>query len=200
MLGPMVAAPPTMTPEEYLAWERRQPAKHEYDRGRVFERPGGSLRHNRLCSELIGLLHDSLRPRGGLVLTSDQRVGLDRGERYVYPDVPVVCGDPMVEDDDILLNPTLVVEVLSLSTEQNDRGSKWQSYQRLPSLRDYVLVPQWLPAIEVFSRREDGAWSYRAARAGERVALATAVELAVDDLFAGAMDLPGDTPPPVVSG
>jgi Uma2 family endonuclease len=196
----MVAPRQKLSPEEYLAWERAQPTKHEYYRGEVFAMAGASVRHNRLCSIVIRLLDDLLATRGCHVLTSDQRLAVEGGERYVYPDVTVVCGAPMVEHDDILLNPTIVVEVLSLSTEQHDRGSKWQSYQRLPSLRDYMLVPQWIPTIELFSRDEGGEWIYRAARAGERVVLATGAELVVDDLFAGAMDLPGDPPPPAPAG
>jgi Uma2 family endonuclease len=121
---------------------------------------------------------------------------LDRGARYLYPDVTIVCGAPQIEHDDVLLNLTIIVEVLSRSTEQNDRGSKWQSYQQLPSLTDYVLIPQWSPRIEHFARDPRGGWSYRAADTGSRIVLADGIELSVDELFAGVMELAGDTPPP----
>lgn len=195
----MVAPRQKLSPAEYLVWERAQPTKHEYYRGEVFAMAGASLRHNALCSEVIGQLRERLRVEGCRVLTSDQRVALDRGERYVYPDATVVCGTPVVEHGDVLLNPTIVVEILSLSTEQTDRGSKWQSYQRLTSLHDYILVPQLIPRIELFSRDDAGGWSYRAAAAGERVVLSSGGELHVDELFAGMMELPGDAPPPLIT-
>jgi Uma2 family endonuclease len=196
----VVAPRQKLSSDEYLAWEREQPTKHEYYRGEVFAMAGGSVRHNHLCSVLIALLRERLAAQGCIVLTSDQRVALDASERYVYPDVTVVCGPPHVEHGDVIVNPAVIVEVLALSTEQHDRGSKWSSYQQLPSLRDYILLPQWIPRIELFSRDDAGGWSYRAAGAGERLVLSTRVELAIDEVFAGAMALPGDAPPPLTSG
>lgn len=191
----MVAPRSKLSPAQYLAWERGQATKHEYHRGEVFAMAGASVRHNRLCSVLNRLLDDRLASRGCHVLTSDQRVVADGGERYVYPDLSIVCGTPVVEHDDVLTNPAIVVEVLSLSTEQNDRGSKWQSYQQIGSLEDYVLVPQWSPRIEHFRRGDDGSWSYRAVGPGGRIVLAGGAELAVDEVFANVMELPGDPPP-----
>jgi Uma2 family endonuclease len=193
----VVAPRQKLTPAEYLAWERDQPTKHEYFHGEVFAMAGGSPRHNLLCADLIAILRERTATRGCYVLTSDQRVRLDAGKRYVYPDVTVVCGAPLIETEDVLANPTIVVEVLSLSTEQNDRGSKWQSYQQLESLTDYILVPQWHARIEHFRRDHHGGWSYRAANAGDKITLADGTELAVDDVFARALDLPGDEPPPL---
>jgi Uma2 family endonuclease len=85
-----------------------------------------------------------------------------------------------------------VVEVLSSTTEQYDRGLKWEGYQRLPSLQDYVLVSQTEPRIEVFTRHHDGGWIYRAAGRGERLTLSSGAVLTVDEIFAGADQLPGD--------
>jgi len=193
----VVAPRQKLTPAEYLAWERDQPTKHEYFHGEVFAMAGGSARHNLLRTNLIAILRERTSSRGCYVLTSDQRVRLDAGKRYLYPDITVVCGAPSIETADVLVNPTVVVEVLSLSTEQNDRGSKWQSYQQLESLTDYILVPQWHARIEHFRRDDRGGWSYRAANAGDRITLADGTELAVDDVFARALDLPGDEPPPL---
>lgn len=193
----MVAPRSKLTAAEYLAWERAQPTKHEFFGGEVFAMAGGSPRHNALCSSANAVLRERLRPRGCYVLTSDQRVGVDRGERYVYPDVTVVCGPPVMEHDDVIVNPTILVEVLSRSTEQNDRGSKWQSYRQLGSLTDYVLVAQWAAQVEHFVRDERGGWSYRAAGPGESITLSNGAELRVDELFEGAFELPGDTPPPL---
>ena len=193
----MVAPRQKLSAAEYLVWERAQPTKHEFFHGEVFAMAGASPRHNALCARVIAVLSERMSTHGCHVLSSDQRTGLDRGERYVYPDVSVVCGSPIVENDDVIVNPKVIVEVLSRSTEQNDRGSKWQSYQQVESLIDYVLVPQWSPRLEHFQRDGRGGWSYRSAGPGERIVLGDGTELAVDDLFARIMELPGDAPPPL---
>jgi len=180
--------------DEYLAWERQQAVRHEYFRGEVFAMAGGSMRHNALCANVIAALSSGLRGRGCVGLTSDQRVGAGERDRYVYPDVSVVCGAVQMEPGtrDVLTNPTIIVEVLSSSTEQYDRGLEWDGYQRLESLTDYVLVSQTEPHIEHFRRDGGGSWVYRSARAGERVVLPCDVELDVESIFADTMALPGD--------
>lgn len=181
-----------MSAEEYLAWERQQPTKHEFFHGEVFAMAGGSPRHNALCAACCAALTAALRARGCVVLTSDQRVTMSAQGRYVYPDLSVVCGPLEIESNDVLANPTVIVEVLSGSTEQYDRGLKWEGYQRLPSLADYVLVSQREPRIEHFQRAADGSWNYRAVGAGERVTLSTGASLSVDEIFAEMLALPGD--------
>ena len=128
--------------------------------------------------------------RGCTVLSSDQRVRA-RDRRYVYPDLTVICGSPAVEHDDVITNPTMLVEVLSSSTEQYDRGLKWDGYQLLPSLTDYVLVSQDRAHLEHFGRI-DHRWIYASANAGDRLTLTNGVVLDVDAIFAGVFDLPGD--------
>ena len=158
-----VATRSQVTADEYLTWERVQPAKHEFFHGEVFAMAGGSPRHNALCARVSGTLGNALDARGCVVLSSDQRVGIAAGAHYVYPDVSVVCGPLDLELNDVLTNPTSVVEVLSSTTEQYDRGLKWEGYQRLGSLQDYVLVSQSEARIEQFRRGPDGSWIYRAA-------------------------------------
>jgi len=177
----------------FLLWEGEQQGRHEYFGGEVFAMAGGSIRHNALSARVIGALQSAL-PAGCNVLTSDQKVGVSEGERYVYPDVTVVCGAIRLETGttDVLSNPTIVVEVMSASTEQYDRGLKWEGYQRLPSLTDYVLVSQSEARIEHFRRSADGTWIYRSSEAGEQVVLANGALLEVDATFAGALELPGD--------
>ncbi|HVK75265.1 MAG TPA: Uma2 family endonuclease [Kofleriaceae bacterium] len=188
-----------VTPSEYLAWEREQRARHEYFDGEVFAMAGGSMRHNALCGAVVETLRTALRGRGCFVMTSDQRVAMDHGRRYVYPDVTGVCGEILMQPDarDVLLNPAILVEVLSASTEQYDRGLKWEGYQRIPSLTDYILASQAEARIEIFRRGADGAWTYRAVGAGERLTLTGGVELDVDAIYAGAFELPGDDPTPL---
>ncbi len=182
-----------LTSDEYLAWERDQTVRHEFFHGEVFAMAGGSLRHNALCARVIELLASQLRDRC-VILTSDQRVVAARRDRYVYPDVSIVCGPVIAEPgtSDVLANPTIVVEVLSSSTEQYDRGLKWDGYQRLGSLTDYVLVSQAEPRIEHFRRDRTRTWLYQFAGTGEQLALSNDVVLDVDALFAGLLALPGD--------
>jgi Uma2 family endonuclease len=181
-----------MTADEYLAWEREQLDKHEFFLGEVFAMAGGSPRHNELCTTVASALRTALRPRGCHVLSSDQRVSFMSRTRYVYPDLSVICGALELEANDVLLNPQILVEVLSSSTEQYDRGLKWDGYQRLASLSDYVLVSQREPRIEHFQRASDGSWTYRASEAGGRIVLSNGGVLVVDEIFAGAFDLQGD--------
>ena len=189
-----VAERSALGPGEYLAWERQQSARHEYFRGEVFAMAGGSMRHNALCSNLNAALHAELRSNGCVVLTSDQRVGAEEQDRYVYPDVTVVCGGVRLQPGttDVLANPSIVVEVLSGSTEQYDRGLRWDGYQRMASVSDYLLVSQAEPHLEHFRRDQDGKWIYTSARAGEHVELSNGAVLDIDAIFAGVMDLPGD--------
>ncbi|MCA9699930.1 MAG: Uma2 family endonuclease [Myxococcales bacterium] len=193
----------SMSPDEYLAWEREQEGKHEFFHGEVFAisdlGAGASPRHNALCGRVIALASAG-SPPSCVVLTSDQRVtitgaGSDQGAtggRYVYPDVSIVCSPLELESGDVLRNPTALVEVISQSTEQYDRGLKWEGYQRIPSLSDYVLVSQTEPRIEHYRRADDGSWVYRAAGPGQSVTLACGTTLPVDQLFAGVLTLPGD--------
>lgn len=177
---------------EYLAWEREQQTKHEFFHGEVFAVAGGSLRHNALGSRMNEGLRAAFRNRGCEVFSSDQKVGL--GQRYVYPDATVVCGPSVVESgtSDVLANPRIIVEVLSGTTEQYDRGLKWEGYQRLPSLTDYLLVSQTEARIEQFRREAHDVWAYRALGPGDRVVLTDGCEIDVDGVFAGVFELPGD--------
>lgn len=185
-----VATRSHVSAEDYLAWERVQEGKHEYFHGEIFAMAGGSPRHNALCARVIRSLGNQLT--GCEVMTSDQRIGFSESTRYAYPDVTVVCGALELEAHDVLKNPAVIVEVLSAETEQYDRGSEWEGYQRIPSLGDYVLVSQREARIEQFQRSVDGTWTYRTVRAGERIMLSTGASLAVDEIFAGVFSLPGD--------
>ncbi len=182
-----------MTAVEYLAWEREQPERHHYLRGEIFAMAGGSARHNALGAAVIMELGIAFRGGPCRPFTSDQRVAIREGEHYVYPDVTVVGGrlEFAVGTKDTLVNPTVVVEVLSKSTEAYDRGAKWDDYRQLPSVTDYLLVSQASPRIEHF-QRGDGEWHYRVAAAGGRVTLTSGAVLDVDAVFRGVFDLEGE--------
>lgn len=187
-----VAVRSGVTPAEFLAWERTQPEHHEYWRGEIFPMAGGSPRHAALASRIARALGKELAGRCE-TFSSDLQIGVT-ADKYVYADVTVVCGTLELRPgtEDVVRNPRIVVEVLSKNTEQYDRGAKWQAYQHLESLTDYVLVSQSSPRMEHFSRAEDGAWVYRHADAGGRVTTSTGAVLDVDDIFRGAFDLPGE--------
>jgi Uma2 family endonuclease len=184
------AASRPLTAAEFLAWEREQPDKHEFHRGEIFAMAGGSPRHNYLSNAVGAELRAALRGAGCRVLSSDQRISAEEGQRYVYADAVVACGALQMEAGtrDVLANPRVVVEVLSPSTEAYDRGEKWAAYQQLASLTDYLLLSQGSAQVEHFHREEDGSWRYRKVGAGEAASVAGA-EIAVDAVYEGAFEL-----------
>ena len=159
----MSSALPTsapLTPDEYLAFERASEAKHEYVDGQIRAMGGASLEHVTIVGNLSAMLGAQLRGRGCRVLTSDMRVKTPGLVGYVYPDLTVVCGTPRLEDDtfDTLLNPTVIVEVLSPSTRDYDRGEKWERYRQIDSLREYLTVAQDRPHVERYTRQGERFW------------------------------------------
>lgn len=147
-----------LTPADYLAAERRAEHRSEYFHGEVFAMAGASREHNLIVTNLVAALHLQLAGRDCELYASDMRVKVSATGLYTYPDVVVACGSPEFEDEegDTLLNPTLIVEVLSPGTEQYDRGAKFEHYRRLPSLKEYLLVAQANPQVERFARLEAG--------------------------------------------
>lgn len=146
------------TPEEYLALERAAEYKSQYFAGEIFAMAGGSPRHNLISSNVIGELRNQLKKHPCKVYSSDQRIKVATTKLYTYPDVVVVCGKEQFDDDDNLINPTLVVEVLSESTEAHDRGKKFEQYRRLPSLREFLLIAQDRCQVEQYCKQENGIW------------------------------------------
>lgn len=183
-----------MSAAAYLEWERQQSAKHEFHRGEVFAMAGGSPRHNFLSAAAAAELRAAVREHGCVVLSSDQRISAAAGERYVYADAVVVCGG--VETDvgttDVLRNPTVIVEVLSPGTETYDRAAKWEAYQLLPSLMDYLLVAQAQVRVEHYRREADGSWRYEVLGAGGTIRLSGDIGVSVDAVYAGAFALSAD--------
>jgi Uma2 family endonuclease len=151
-----------LSPEEYLAIERRAEYKSEYVDGVMYAMAGGSERHNLIAGNLITELNIQLRGAPCRVYPSDLKVRVPNSKRFFYPDVSVVCGEILFADDerDVVLNPILVVEVLSESTAAFDRGKKFQSYQQIESLEEYLLVSQDEFVVEHYLRQEDGHWLY----------------------------------------
>jgi Uma2 family endonuclease len=153
-----------VTPEEYLAAEREAETKSEYIDGVVYAMTGARLPHIQIVSNITVELGLQLRARPCSVLPSEMKVRLPDSRKFFYPDLTVVCGEPQFHDErtDIILNPILLIEVLSKSTEAFDRGAKFLAYQQLDALQEYLLVAQDKAAIEQFVRQPDGTWNYRA--------------------------------------
>lgn len=160
--------PPTtnalLSPEEYLAAEREAETRNEYVDGEVCPMTGASVDHSQIAINLGHELMKQLQARPCRVLLIDLKVRLPDSRKFFYPDVTVVCGELQFHDNrrDVILNPLLIIEVLSPSTEAFDRGEKFQAYQTIESLREYLLVAQDKPAVEQYVRQADGTWTYRA--------------------------------------
>ena len=147
------------TLEEYLELERSTREKHEYFRGEIFAMGGASEAHNLIVGNVLSGLHQQLRGDPCRVYPSDMRVKVSPSGLYTYPDVVVVGGQPQIEQPgDTLLNPTLLVEVLSDSSEAYDRGKKSEQYRALTSLTDYLLVAQDRVLLEHYSRQLENRW------------------------------------------
>lgn len=149
-----------LTPEQYLEIERKAEYKSEYYAGEMFAMSGARFGHNRLAWNIIVGIGPQIRSRGCAGCPSDMRVFVNATGLYTYPDVVVVCGEPKLQDahGDTLLNPTLIVEVLSPSTEAYDRGLKFENYRSIPSLAQYLLVASERISVDLFTRQPSDEW------------------------------------------
>ncbi|MCA1613532.1 MAG: Uma2 family endonuclease [Acidobacteria bacterium] len=149
-----------VTPEEYLASERRAENKNEYFDGEIFAMTGASRKHNYVAGNVYSALRRELRDKACDVFISDMRVRIAAANIYTYPDVVAACDEPEFEDAEVdtLLNPTLVVEVSSKSTASYDRAAKFDYYRTLPSLLEYLLVSQDTYHVTQYVRQPEGRW------------------------------------------
>lgn len=151
------------TEEEYFALEAAAEYKSEYRNGEIIAMSGGKPSHSRLGLRIGYLLESQLEGGNCNTYNSDLRIGFPENKVYFYPDCSVICGDLETAEgrDDVVINPTLIVEVLSESTEHFDRGEKFAYYRKMPSFQEYVLINQHKKLVEVFSRIEDKVWQMR---------------------------------------
>ena len=154
------AAKTKLTVAEYLAFERSSESKHEFFDGELFAMTGGTPAHSLIASNFIREAGNALKDRPCVVYTSDLRVKVNATGLYTYPDVTIVCGEQKFDDDqrDTLINPTIVVEVLSKSTASYDRGPKSKHFRKIDSLQALILIEQDGPVVEVYRRQSDGKW------------------------------------------
>jgi len=150
-----------ITPEEYLNRERQAEHRSEYYRGEMFAMAGASANHNLIVLNTGSHLREQLKSKPCRVYPSDLKLRVEATGLFTYPDLSIVCGEPRLESDhgDVLLNPVVLVEVLSDSTEAYDRGKKFEHYRTIPSLKHYVLITQERHSIDCFTRSNGESWN-----------------------------------------
>jgi Uma2 family endonuclease len=175
-----------MSYAEYVAAEEASLVRREYLKGAVFAMAGGTPEDGALAAAVMRELGVALRGKPCRVYSSDLRIRILETDLATYPDASVVCGklETAPDDPNAVVNPTVLVEVLSETTEAYDRGAKAAHYRRIPTLREYVLIAQDEPRIEVFRRNPSGGWELLEARSGHRVALESlGISLDVDAVY-----------------
>lgn len=183
--------PARFTIEEYLRLEAGAKERHEYRDGRIVAMAGGSPDHSLIIANMIREVGNRLKGTPCRVYDSNLRVRIPRTPLYTYPDVSVICGETQFDPQDAnrttATNPRLIVEVLSGSTEADDRGDKFRRYLSLQSLEEYVLVSQVRPWVETFNRLSDGSWRFTFASGLEaHVKLASIqLEVPMSEIYAG---------------
>lgn len=149
------------TLEEYIEFDKHSEERWEYFNGSIISMSGGTLAHNRIATNFVVGLHNKAIAKGCEVLAGDMRIKVPKAPPYRYADVVVVCGRPvieMVQSLDVLVNPSMIIEILSESTEAYNRGQKFVSYKSIDSFREYLLVAQDKPSITHYVRQADGSW------------------------------------------
>jgi Uma2 family endonuclease len=173
--------------EEYLASESVSETRNEYFDGEMFAMAGASREHNQIAGNIVRVLGNQLLEKPCSVFSSDMKVKIQPIGKYSYPDIVVVCEKEKYEDEnnDVLLNPVVIIEILSHSTEAYHRGDKFAHYQLLDSLAEYILVSQYVCRVEKFARRDDETWIYSTYQSMEDVAGIEAVkcELPLSELY-----------------
>ncbi|MCP3957857.1 MAG: Uma2 family endonuclease [bacterium] len=174
--------------EEYLAHDRESEVRYEYLDGQIFAMSGASRKHNLVNSNIQAALHPQVRGHGCEIYVCDMRVRIPAADLGTYPDIVVVCGEPEFEGEkeDVLTNPTLLVEVLSPSTEDYDHGKKFAHYRTLPSLASYLMFAQDEVHVELFERQAANRWAFSELRSLEDVLDLPVIEsrLALADVYA----------------
>jgi Uma2 family endonuclease len=152
------------TPEEYLALEEKAEFRSEYDNGEIEAMAGGSLNHQQITANITEFLGAKLRKKGCRVIPTEMKVWVQNYRKFYYPDVTIICDKPKFYNkrDDTIENPKLLIEVISKSTEAKDRGEKFNAFQTLETVQEYVLVTQDKVLVEKFTKQKDGSWRYLA--------------------------------------
>jgi Uma2 family endonuclease len=185
--------PGRMTVDEYLVFELTADVKHEYRDGVIVDMAGTTYEHSVITLNASVQLHQRLQGKACRALDSNMRVRITRKSKYYYPDASVVCGEPDFDPGPkgtsrrTITNPRVIVEVLSDSTEAFDRGGKFTDYREIPSLREYVLIAQHAPQVEVYLRQDDGTWRFQPSAGLAAVARldSLGIDLPLAEVYAG---------------
>lgn len=178
-----------LTPAQYLEIEGKAEFKSEFYNGEMFAMPGATPKHNYVKSNLEGEIFVRVKGTACRATSSDQRLLVTPSGLYTYPDIIIVCGTPeyAFHDANTLVNPTVIIEVLSDSTERYDRTTKLMWYQQIESLKEYIMVAQDRPWCEVVSRRDDGSWTLGivADMKSELAVASMSIRIPLADIYAG---------------
>ncbi len=177
-----------LTPEEYLAWESTATEKHEYYRGEVFAMAGASMRHNVIAKNLIIGIGSRLRRKQCQPYGSDLRIHIPENTLFTYPDISIICRDIIEEkSDDYVIEPTVIIEILSPSTKGYDRGEKFRLYRDILTLKAYILIDSESIAIEAFRVNASGHWELEEYKSVNEVLTIPVVDLAIplQDIYEG---------------
>jgi len=150
-----------LSPSEYLTFEREAADRHEYYKGEIFAMSGASFKHNIIEDNVRGTLHTFLKGKNCRSFGSNLRVHIPQNTLYTYPDVLIVCDKPIFQDDtfDTLLNPTVIIEILSPSTANYDRGAKFDLYREINSLKEYILIDASTIHFVHYVKNADNTWT-----------------------------------------
>lgn len=172
------------TVEEYFERERYSDEKWEYNNGIITKMAGATLFHNLIASNLITMLNNALeqKEKAYLVLNSDMKINIPKENKYVYPDAVVICEKPELYNNrlDIIVNPLVVVEVLSFGTEEYDRNGKFSSYKTIPSFQEYLMVKQYAPAVTASYKIADRTWQDTEAEGVAQTIYLRSLDIALD--------------------
>jgi Uma2 family endonuclease len=177
------------TPSEYFALEDQAELKSEYHDGEIISMTGGSFNHNRIINRICAYLLNALQGKNYEPFSSDVKVWIPKYRKATYPDVMVIEGEPEQYDNrtDTLLNPRLIIEVLSKSTEDYDQGDKFKFYRSIPSLQEYLLISQYEIDIQHYTKTEGGFWIYRTYETLEETIALTSIntDISVASIYEG---------------
>jgi Uma2 family endonuclease len=177
---------PQLTPKEYFAWEEKQLNKHEYIEGEVYAMSGGSVNHGRIAIRFTSMFDSHLEGSSCIIGNSDIKIKIVKAEKYTYPDISVTCDDRDKTTTQYITYPSLIVEVLSPSTEAYDRGGKFRLYANNPVLQDYLLVSSTSIEIDLYHKKDNGEWVIINYKEGDMIELKSInLTLAIAQIYRG---------------
>jgi Uma2 family endonuclease len=178
-----------LTIEEYLEYENASQEKHEYYQGEIFAMSGPKVPHNIIAVNILGILKQQLKGKSCRPFNSDQRIHIPENTLFTYPDISIVCGEIITRDNDDwnILNPSVIIEVLSKSTKNYDRGEKFKLYRNIIALKEYILVDSESIHIEAFRINDGGHWELEEYKNPEETLLVKTVQLAIplEEIYEG---------------